>query len=43
MALQRQATLAAMARVRGVGEQKLARYGEEFLSVITGSDETEAA
>jgi ATP-dependent DNA helicase RecQ len=43
MALQKPATLAAMARVRGVGEQKLARYGEEFLSVITGSDETEAA
>jgi hypothetical protein len=32
-----------MAKVRGVGEMKLARYGEAFLAVIKGSDETEAA
>ena len=43
MALRRPATLAAMANVRGVGEMKLARYGEEFLSVIKSADETEAA
>jgi ATP-dependent DNA helicase RecQ len=43
MALRRPATLAAMANMRGVGEMKLARYGEEFLSVIKSADETEAA
>jgi len=43
MALRRPATLAAMANVRGVGEMKLARYGEEFLSVIKSAGETEAA
>ncbi|HZJ01219.1 MAG TPA: HRDC domain-containing protein, partial [Gemmatimonadaceae bacterium] len=43
MALRRPATLAAMANVRGVGEMKLARYGEEFLSVIKSADEPEAA
>ena len=43
MALRRPATLAAMASVRGVGEMKLERYGEEFLAVIRSSDETEAA
>jgi ATP-dependent DNA helicase RecQ len=43
MALKRPATLAAMASVRGVGEMKLERYGEEFLAVIRSSDETEAA
>ncbi len=43
MALRRPATLAAMANVSGVGEMKLARYGEEFLSVIKNADETEAA
>jgi ATP-dependent DNA helicase RecQ len=43
MALRRPASLAAMANVRGVGEMKLARYGEEFLAVIRNADETEAA
>lgn len=43
MALRRPATLAAMANVRGVGEMKLARYGDEFLSVIKNAGETEAA
>jgi ATP-dependent DNA helicase RecQ len=43
MALRRPASLAAMASVRGVGEMKLERYGEEFLAVIRSSDETEAA
>ena len=43
MALRRPTSLAAMAGVRGVGEMKLERYGEEFLAVIRSSDETEAA
>jgi ATP-dependent DNA helicase RecQ len=43
MALTRPASLAAMKNVRGVGEMKLARYGEQFLSVIRNADETEAA
>jgi ATP-dependent DNA helicase RecQ len=43
MALRRPASLAAMANVRGVGEMKLARYGEQFLAVIRSADETEAA
>ena len=43
MALRRPASLAALSNVRGVGEMKLARYGEQFLAVIRASDETEAA
>jgi ATP-dependent DNA helicase RecQ len=43
MALRRPASLEAMANVRGVGEMKLARYGEQFLAVIQSADETEAA
>ena len=43
MALRRPASLDALARVRGVGEMKLERYGESFLAVIRSSDETEAA
>ncbi|HKY98310.1 MAG TPA: HRDC domain-containing protein, partial [Gemmatimonadaceae bacterium] len=43
MALRRPTTLAAMSKVRGVGEMKLARYGEAFLDVIRNSSETEAA
>jgi ATP-dependent DNA helicase RecQ len=43
MALRRPASLAALAGVRGVGEMKLARYGEQFLAVIRSSGETEAA
>jgi ATP-dependent DNA helicase RecQ len=42
MALRRPLSLAAMSSVRGVGEMKLERYGEEFLAVIRSSDETEA-
>ena len=43
MALRRPASLEAMKSVRGVGEMKLARYGEQFLAVIRDADETEAA
>jgi superfamily II DNA helicase RecQ len=43
MAIRRPASLAALADVRGVGEMKLDRYGEQFLAVIRSSDETEAA
>ena len=43
MAVKRPGSLAALAGVRGVGEMKLARYGESFLAVIRSSDETEAA
>jgi ATP-dependent DNA helicase RecQ len=43
IALRRPASLAALANVKGVGEMKLARYGEQFLAVIRSSDETEAA
>lgn len=43
MAVKRPVSLAAMAGVRGVGEMKLAKYGESFLAVIRSSDETEAA
>ena len=43
MALRRPASLEALASVRGVGEMKLAKYGERFLAIIRGSDETEAA
>jgi ATP-dependent DNA helicase RecQ len=34
MARRKPETLAAMAQIHGVGEMKLARYGEEFLDVI---------
>ncbi|MEO8194611.1 MAG: ATP-dependent DNA helicase RecQ [Gemmatimonadales bacterium] len=43
MALRKPVSLAALAGVRGVGDAKLARYGERFLAVIKSSDETEAA
>ncbi len=36
-------TLAEMARVSGVGARKLERYGEVFLSVLGGADETPRA
>ena len=39
MAEQRPATLDAMARIAGVGAQKLDTYGATFLSVITGAEE----
>ena len=35
---QRPATLEEMAKISGVGQAKLARYGEEFLSVLKGFD-----
>ena len=36
-------TSAALLEVRGVGQAKLDKYGERFLAVIRGADETEAA
>ena len=36
MAQSKPATIAAMSRVHGVGQAKLARYGEAFLEVIRG-------
>ena len=35
---QRPATLEEMAKISGVGQAKLARYGDEFLSVLKGFD-----
>jgi len=43
IALRRPSSLDAMSHVRGVGEMKLAKYGEKFLAVIRASGETEAA
>jgi ATP-dependent DNA helicase RecQ len=43
MTLRRPSSLDELATVRGVGEMKLARYGETFLAVIRTSGETEAA
>ena len=43
MAVRRPASLQSLAGVKGVGEMKLARYGEMFLAVIRNSEETEAA
>lgn len=43
MALRKPSSLGALAGVRGVGEMKLARYGEDFLAVVRSADETEAA
>jgi ATP-dependent DNA helicase RecQ len=43
MARRRPRSLAALAGIRGVGDAKLARYGERFLEVIRATDETEAA
>ncbi|MGR3761024.1 DNA helicase RecQ [Roseobacteraceae bacterium NS-SX3] len=39
MAEQRPETLDQMARISGVGAKKLERYGDDFLSVITGAAE----
>jgi ATP-dependent DNA helicase RecQ len=39
MAERRPATLDDMARINGVGEKKLERYGAAFLSVLTGAQE----
>lgn len=36
-------SLGALGEVRGVGQAKLARYGETFLAIVRGADETEAA
>ena len=38
MVEQRPRTLEELARLSGVGETKLSRYGEEFLAVITARD-----
>jgi ATP-dependent DNA helicase RecQ len=43
MAVRRPRSLEALAEVRGVGDMKLAKYGESFLAVIRSSEETEAA
>ena len=43
MAMRRPTSLEALSRVRGVGEMKLAKYGDSFLAVIRSADETEAA
>jgi ATP-dependent DNA helicase RecQ len=43
MAIRRPRTSEALSRVRGVGEMKLARYGDSFLAVIRTAHETEAA
>ena len=43
MAARRPRTLAALADVRGVGPAKLDKYGEQFLALIHGANDTEAA
>lgn len=43
LAKRRPRSLAAFGNVRGVGETKLERYGEQFLAVIRQSAETDAA
>ncbi|HEX6964594.1 MAG TPA: ATP-dependent DNA helicase RecQ [Gemmatimonadaceae bacterium] len=43
MAARRPRTLAALADIRGVGPAKLDKYGERFLSLIHGANDTEAA
>jgi len=43
MAARRPRTLAALADVRGVGPAKLDKYGEQFLTLIHGANDTEAA
>jgi len=43
MAGRKPRSLDAMRELRGVGEMKLARYGEKFLAVIRSSKEPEAA
>ncbi|HEY8164114.1 MAG TPA: ATP-dependent DNA helicase RecQ [Gemmatimonadaceae bacterium] len=43
MARRRPRSLAALSGIRGVGDAKLARYGERFLEVIRATDETDAA
>jgi ATP-dependent DNA helicase RecQ len=43
IAVRRPKTLNAMGDIRGVGPVKLERYGERFIDLVRGSDETEAA
>ncbi|MDQ6830740.1 MAG: ATP-dependent DNA helicase [Gemmatimonadota bacterium] len=43
LAVRRPLNLAAMQTVRGVGPAKLDKYGERFLAVIRGANDTEAA
>jgi len=43
MAMRKPVSLDSLARVKGVGEMKLSRYGEIFLDVIRNSEDTEAA
>ena len=43
MAVQRPRTLTALSTIRGVGPAKLDKYGESFLAVIQGHNDTEAA
>jgi len=43
LAARKPRTAAGLLEVRGVGQAKLDKYGERFLTVIRGADETEAA
>jgi ATP-dependent DNA helicase RecQ len=43
MAVRRPRSLVALADVRGVGPAKLEKYGERFLAIIRGANDTEAA
>jgi ATP-dependent DNA helicase RecQ len=43
MAVQRPRSLTALSGIRGVGPAKLDKYGESFLAVIQGHNDTEAA
>ena len=43
MALRRPRSLTALSGIRGVGPAKLDKYGESFLALIAGNDDTEAA
>jgi ATP-dependent DNA helicase RecQ len=43
MAVRRPRSLVALSDVRGVGPAKLDKYGERFLAVIRGANDTEAA
>ncbi|MGH7719466.1 MAG: RecQ family ATP-dependent DNA helicase [Gemmatimonadaceae bacterium] len=43
MALRRPRSLTALSGVRGVGPAKLDKYGESFLALIAGDNDTEAA
>jgi HRDC domain len=43
MALRRPTSLGALQDVYGVGPARRDKYGERFLGIIRGSDDTEAA